>query len=98
AEAAQRLMPQADRLLADIEQAIEKTRLVDGSRLLPPVQTATLRRALLDLALHRQDLAQARVELAALVNAPPGAEVRVASPASEARDVPDLVADIDKLE
>jgi outer membrane protein TolC len=102
AEAAQRLMPQADRLLADIEQAIEKTRLVDGSRLLPPVQTATLRRALLDLAqqiaLHRQDLAQARVELAALVNAPPGAEARVASPASEARDVPDLVADIDKLE
>jgi outer membrane protein TolC len=102
AEAAQRLMPQADRLLRDIEQAIEKTRLVDGSRLLPPVQTATLRRALLDLAqqiaLHRQDLAQARVELAALVNAPPGAEVRVASPASDARDVPDLVADVEKLE
>ena len=102
AEAAQRLMPEADRLLADIEQAIEKTRLVENSRLLPPVQTATLRRALLDLAqqiaLHRQELAQARVELAALVNAPPGIEVRVASPASEAREVPDLTTDIEKLE
>lgn len=102
AEAAQRLMPQADRLLGDIEQAIEKTRLVEGSRLLPPVQTATLRRALLDLAqqiaLHRQELAQARVELAALVNTPPGDEVRVASPASEAREVPDLIADIERLE
>jgi outer membrane protein TolC len=102
AEAAQRLMPEADRLLAEIEQAIEKTRLVEGSRLLPPVQTATLRRALLDLAqqiaLRRQELGQARVELAALVNAPPGADVRVASPLSNARDVPDLTADIEKLE
>jgi outer membrane protein TolC len=102
AEAAQRLMPEADRLLADVEQTIEKTRLVEGSRLLPPVQTATLRRALLDLAqqiaLHRQELAQARVELAALVNAPPGAEVRVASPPSTAREVSDLTADVEKLE
>src|SRR5215213_7673117 len=78
AEAAQRLLPEADRLLAEIDQAIEKTRLVEQSRLLPPVQTATLRRALLDLAqqiaLRRQELAQARVELAALINSPPGAE------------------------
>ena len=102
AEAAQRLLPDADRLLAEIEQAIEKTRLVESSRLLPPVQTATLRRALLDLAqqiaLHRQELAQAKVEFAALVNVPPGVEVRVASPASEARDVPDLTTDIERLE
>ena len=102
AEAAQRLMPEADRLLGEIDQAIEKTRLVENSRLLPPVQTATLRRALLDLAqqiaLHRQELAQARVEFAALVNAPPGVEVRVASPASEARDVPDLTTDLERLD
>jgi outer membrane protein TolC len=102
AEAAQRLLPEADRLLGEIDQAIEKTRLVESSRLLPPVQTATLRRALLDLAqqitLRRQELAQARVELAALVNAPPGIELRVASPVSDARDVPDLTADIEKLE
>jgi outer membrane protein TolC len=102
AEAAQRLLPEADRLLGEVDQAIEKTRLVESSRLLPPVQTATLRRALLDLAqqiaLRRQELAQARVELAALVNAPPGIEIRIASPASNVRDVPDLTADIEKLE
>jgi outer membrane protein TolC len=102
AEAAQRLLPEADRLLADIDQAIEKTRLVEGSRLLPPVQTATLRRALLDLAqqiaLHRQELAQARVELAALVNAPPGADVRVASPPSDEREIAELAADVEQLE
>ena len=102
AEAAQRLLPEADRLLGEIDQAIEKTRLVEQSRLLPPVQTATLRRALLDLAqqiaLRRQELAQAKVELAALINSPPGVELRVASPVSDARDVPDLTTDIEKLE
>jgi outer membrane protein TolC len=102
AEAAQRRLPEADRLLAEVDQAIEKTRLVEARRLLPPVQTATLRRALLDLsqqiALHRQDLAQAQVELAALVNAPPGTELRVAAPPSDAREVPDLTADLEKLD
>jgi outer membrane protein TolC len=102
AEAAQRLLPDADRLLGEIDQAIEKTRLVEQSRLLPPVQTATLRRALLDLAqqitLRRQELAQAQVELATLINVPPGIEVRVAAPVSDARDVPDITGDIEKLE
>ena len=102
AEAAGRLMPEADRLLAEIDRAIDKTRLIETRRLLPPVQTATLRRAFLDLgqqiALRRQDLAQAKVELAALVNAAPGASFEVASPPSEARDVPELTADVARLE
>ena len=102
AEAAERLLPAADKLLVEIEHAIEKTRYIEARKLLPPVQTATLRRALLDLdqqiAFRRQDLAQAKIELAALVNLPPGMELHVASPPSEARDVPDLTADIDKLE
>ena len=102
AEAADRLLPAADRLLGDIEQAIEKTRHIEARKLLPPVQTATLRRALLDLsqqiAFRRQDLVQAKVELAALVNAPPGHEVRVAAPPVEGRRVLDLTADVDRLE
>jgi outer membrane protein TolC len=102
AEAAERLLPGADRLLVEVEQAIDKTRHIEARRLLPPVQTATLRRALLDLsqqiAVRRQDLAQARIELAALVNSPPGGELQVASPASDAREVPDLTADLEKLE
>src|SRR2546423_10126326 len=71
AEAAERLLPAADRLLGEIDQAIDKTRYIETRKLLPPVQTATLRRALLDLgqqiAFRRQDLAQAKLELAALV-------------------------------
>jgi outer membrane protein TolC len=101
AEAAERLLPGADRLLGEIDQAIEKTRYIEARKLLPPVQTATLRRALLDLgqqiAFRRQDLAQARIELAALVNAP-SIELRIASPASDKREVPDLTADVEKLE
>ena len=102
AEAAQRLLPAADRLLGEIEQAIDKTRHIESRKLLPPVQTATLRRALLDLnqqiAFRRQDLAQARIELAALINSPPGDELNIASPSSDAHEVLDLTADLDKLE
>jgi outer membrane protein TolC len=102
AEAAERLLPAADRLLGEIERAIARTREIEARKLLPPVQTATLRRALLDLAqqiaFRRQDLAQARIELASLVNLPPGTELRVAMPASEKREVLDLTADLDQLE
>jgi outer membrane protein TolC len=102
AEAAQRLLPGADALLAEIDRASERTRVIEARKLLPPQQTATLRRALLDLSqqisFRRQELAQARIELAALVNVPPGTDLRVAGPASEAREVLDLTADIGKLE
>ena len=102
AEAAERLLPVADRLLGEIEQAIEKTRHIEARRLLPPVQTATLRRALLDLnqqiAFRRQDLAQSQIELGALVNSPPGTALRVASPHTDQRDVLDLTADVERLE
>ncbi|MGE0873403.1 MAG: TolC family protein [Burkholderiales bacterium] len=102
AEAAQRLLPYADDLLAEIDRAIEKTRAIEIRKLLPPLQTATLRRALLDLsqqiAFRRQELAQSKVELAALVNLPPGSDVQVASPPGDAREAPDLVADVDRLE
>lgn len=101
-EAAQRLLPAADALLAEIDRAAERTRVIEARKLLPPQQTATLRRALLDLAqqisFRRQELAQSRVELAALVNLAPGSDFRVAGPESNAREVLDFTADIGKLE
>src|SRR5262245_40050180 len=101
AEAAQRLLPATDQLLAEIDQAIEKTRVIENGRLLPPVQTATLRRALLDLAqqiaFRRQELGQAKIELAALINTPPGVEYRLVG-GEEAREGLDLTADVDALE
>lgn len=102
AEAAQRLLPATDMLLTEIEQAIEKTRVIENGKLLPPVQTATLRRALLDLAqqiaMRRQELAQSQVELAALINTPPGVEYKIVGADSDTREVLDLTADVDALE
>jgi len=102
AEAAERLLPAADRLLDEVERAIERTRLIEARKLLPPIQIATLRRALLDLnqqiAFRRQDLAQSKVELATLVNVPPGTELRIASPQSDAREILDLSANLERLE
>ncbi|MCX7160161.1 MAG: TolC family protein [Proteobacteria bacterium] len=83
-EAAQRLLPQVDELLEEVDLAIEKSRIIENRKLLPPMQTASLRRGLLDLeqqiSLRRQDLAQSRVELAALLNAPPGTQVQIEPP------------------
>ena len=84
AEAAQRLLPVIDAYFEEVEQTIEKTRIIESRKLLPPMQTASLRRALLDLqqqiSLRREELAQARIELASIVNAPPGTEVLVSPP------------------
>lgn len=83
-EAAQRLLPQIDELLEEVDLAIEKSRVIESRKLLPPMQTATLRRGLLDLeqqiSLRRQDLAQSRVELAALLNVTPGTQVMISPP------------------
>jgi outer membrane protein TolC len=102
AEAAQRLLPAADAMLAEIDRVSEHTRVIEARKLLPPQQTATLRRALLDLAqqisLRRTELAQAKVELAALVSVPPGSDIKVAAPASTEREVLDFTGDTDRLE
>ncbi|MBS0337961.1 MAG: TolC family protein [Proteobacteria bacterium] len=83
-EAAQRLLPQIDELLEEVDLAIEKSRVIENRKLLPPMQTASLRRGLLDLeqqiSMRRQDLAQSRVELAALLNVPPGTQVQIEPP------------------
>src|SRR5437660_7171043 len=102
AEAAERLLPAADRLLAEVDQAIDKTRFIEARKLLPPVQTATLRRALLDLsqqiAFRRTELEQARIDLALLINAPPAGDLRIATVQPDARAVPELTGDVDRLE
>jgi outer membrane protein TolC len=102
AEAAERLLPAADRLLVEVDQAIEKTRVIESRKLLPPVQTATLRRALLDLsqqiAYRRTELAQARIDLALLINAPPAGDLPIATVQPDARVVPELTGDVDRLE
>ncbi len=102
AETAQRLLPAIDELFILVDQAVDRTRIIEARKLLPPLQTATMRRALLDLeqqiSLRRQELAQGKVELAALINVPPGSEVSIADRASSQGRALDLTADIGMLE
>ncbi len=102
AAAAQRLLPMIDALYEEIDHTVAKTRIIEDRKLLPPLQTASLRRALLDLAqqisLRRQDLAQAQIEFAAMVGAPPGSEVRVAESERPKVDTLDLTSNMDDLE
>lgn len=83
AEAAQRLLPQMDALLRDVDQAAARARLIETRKLLPPLQIVAYRRSLLDLTqqlvLRRQELEQSRLEFAQLINLRPGQEFEVAA-------------------
>lgn len=84
AEAAQRLLPEAEALLVEIDRMSARARFIADRKLLPPLQIQTYRRSLLDLeqqiALRLQDLEAARIEFAALLNLPPGTSVRLVAP------------------
>lgn len=102
AEAAQRLLPNIDKLLADVEAALERMRLIESRKLLPPTQVVSLRRSMLELeqqiSVRRQELAQTMVELAALINLPPGSPINLAGVPEESRKVLDLTADFELLD
>ncbi len=92
AEAAQRLLPQMDALLHDVDQAAARARVIETRKLLPPLQIVAYRRSLLDLTqqlvLRRQELEQARLEFAQLVNLRPGQDFQVAAVAADQPPMP----------
>lgn len=102
AEAAQRLLPDVDKLLSDLENALERTRLIESRKLLPPAQVVSLRRSMLELeqqiSFRRQELTQANLELAALLNIAPGTPISLSSVPMESRKVLDITAEFDKLD
>ena len=102
AEAAQRLLPQIDAMMLDIERGAERSRIIETRRLLPPLQIIAYRRSLLDLqqqmSQRRQDLVQWRGEFAELIGLRPGENYRVTTPAPTAYQLPDLVTRVDELE
>jgi len=99
---AQQLLPQIDELQSDVRQGLARSKLIEKRNLMPPTQVIAFRRSLLDieqqLIQRRQELAQARVELAGLMNLAPGIDYRLAQPGAKERQLPDLVADLDKLD
>lgn len=101
-EAAQRLLPETDILLAEVDQAAARAKLIETRKLLPPLQIVAYRRSLLDLeqqiSLRRQELAQSKLELAQLLNLRPGQEYSVEAPRIDDPMPPDLTANIEVLE
>jgi outer membrane protein TolC len=102
AEAAQRLLPQVDEMLAQIDRGAERSRLIEARRLLPPLQVIAYRRSLMDLqqqlSQRRQDLAQWRTELAEIMGLRPGETYRVAGAPTGRVELPGLITRVDDLE
>lgn len=102
AEAAQRLQPEIDALLDEIDQASARAKLIETRRLLPPLQIVAYRRSLLDLeqqlSMRRQELAQAELELANLMNLPMGSKYRLSKTSTAEFVAPVLTARMEALE
>jgi outer membrane protein TolC len=102
AQTAQRLLPELDALLGEIDQAASRAMLIETRRLLPPLQIVAYRRSLLDLeqqlSLRRQEMVLAKAELGALLNLPPGTEFTLVAVEDEQMSAPELRASVAALE
>ena len=101
-EAAQRLLPETDALLAELNRTAARAKLIESRKLLPPLQIVAYKRSLLDLeqqiSARRQELALAKLELAQLLNLRPGTEFAVVAVDRQGAVPPDLTANIEALE
>lgn len=103
AEAAQRLLPQIDATLERIEQAADRSRVIEIRKLMPPLQIIAYRRSLVDLeqqlSVRRQELAQWRAEFTELVGIRPGESYRIAGPSRiDETPAPELTARAEDLD
>ncbi len=99
---AQRLLGQMDALMQKSKLALGRARQVEQQGLLPQAQALAYQRALLDsttlLQARRQDLELAKMELAALMNLPPGTQFQLADlPDPELPTVPNDVPRLEEL-
>lgn len=79
---AERLLPEMDRLLKRVEQALERAREMEKTRVQDPVKTLAYQQELLEtvklLWSMRRELSMAKTELAALMNLEPGVDFSLA--------------------
>lgn len=100
-EAAQRLLPEIDAILIELDRASARAKLIETRKLLPPLQIIAFKRALLDIeqqiSLRRQELDQAKEEMAQLLNLRPGQDFSV-KPAANMNGARELTASMEALE
>ncbi len=102
AYAAQQLLPEAGKLLEELDQNSARAKIILSQRLLSPQQIIAYRRSLLDLeqqlALRATDLAQARLEFAQLINLPPDQPYVLEAPARNAAGAQEFIGKIEVLD
>lgn len=100
---AQNVLPRLDALLVQVNAALKRSRSVEDQRLMSPIDALSYQRGLIDLyqqiMRHRQELVSARIELAALINVKPGAQL-VLTGADMADAIPamSILDDMDALD
>jgi len=94
AVAAEQLLDRITPLLARVEVALETWQRIERQGLQPPLDALLAQRTLLEtrrqLEVLRRELSLARAQLAALINVPPGSEIRVVVPAAEDYRIPEI--------
>ncbi|WP_229426050.1 TolC family protein [Pseudoduganella violacea] len=97
---AQQLQGRIDALLQEAEAGLADARQVEQQKLRSPLEALTYRRQLLDvirqMGIIRNNLAQAKPRLAALMNLPAGQDFQVAVPAG--MPVPTLGLNLERME
>jgi hypothetical protein len=75
-------LPRLNALLAQVNNALTKSRTMEEQHLMAPMDALSYQRGLIDLyqqiVMHRQELVLAKTELAALINVKPGTELTLA--------------------
>lgn len=79
---AQHTLPRLEALLAQVDEALTRSRSMEKQRLMSPIDALSYQRGLIDLyqqiVTHRQELVLANTELAALINIKPGTKMTLA--------------------
>lgn len=100
--AAQKLLPELEKLIDEAEFALDSMSEVEQKGLQAPAQTLdyqmTLMETLRDIKNLRQEMQQARTELASLMNLKPGSYYRLVDPGGKSFSVPDIRGSLDRVE
>jgi outer membrane protein TolC len=99
---AQRLLPEVENTISDINIALEKSKKIEKQKLQSPESTLEYRRDLLQLMTQlkqlRSDLYISKAQLGSLVNIKPGTPFSLAEPEARMYKLPAIGRDINKLQ
>lgn len=99
---AQRLLPEVENTISDINIALEKSKKIEKQKLQSPESTLEYRRDLLQLMTQlkqlRSDLSISKAQLGSLVNIKPGTPFSLAEPEARMYKLPAIGRDINKLQ